>query len=38
MKTLRLLLRDELSRGVGALRDIDRARDIVFPAEVKKER
>ncbi len=37
MKTLRLLLGDQLSREVSALRDIDRARDIVLMAEVEDE-
>jgi len=37
MKTLRLVLGDQLSRPLSALRDIDRARDIVLMVEVSEE-
>lgn len=37
MKTLRLVLGDQLSRSVAALRDLDRARDVVLMAEVRDE-
>jgi deoxyribodipyrimidine photolyase-related protein len=37
MKTLRLILGDQLSREVSALRDIDRSDDVVLMAEVRDE-
>ena len=37
MKTLRLILGDQLSRAVSALRGIDRANDVVLLAEVRDE-
>ena len=37
MKTLRLILGDQLCRTISALRDIDRIRDVVFMAEVHDE-
>lgn len=37
MKTLRLVLGDQLSRPLSALRDVDRARDVVLMVEVSEE-
>lgn len=37
MKTLRLVLGDQLSPSVSALRDIDRARDVVLMVEAREE-
>jgi deoxyribodipyrimidine photolyase-related protein len=37
MKTIRLILGDQLSRNVSALRDVDPGRDIVLMAEVQDE-
>jgi deoxyribodipyrimidine photolyase-related protein len=37
IKTLRLVLGDQLSRSIGALRDIDRARDVVLMVEAHEE-
>lgn len=36
-RALRLILGDQLSPRIAALRDVDRARDTIFPAEVKAE-
>jgi deoxyribodipyrimidine photolyase-related protein len=37
MKTLRLILGDQLSRTASALREIDPARDVVLMVEVHEE-
>jgi deoxyribodipyrimidine photolyase-related protein len=37
VKTLRLVLGDQLCRTISALRDLDRTRDVVFMAEVQDE-
>ncbi|HEU5361416.1 MAG TPA: cryptochrome/photolyase family protein [Candidatus Deferrimicrobiaceae bacterium] len=37
MKTLRLVLGDQLSRSLSALRDVERARDVVLMVEVHEE-
>jgi deoxyribodipyrimidine photolyase-related protein len=37
MKTLRLILGDQLCRTISSLRDMDHARDVVFMAEVRDE-
>jgi deoxyribodipyrimidine photolyase-related protein len=37
MKTLRLVLGDQLCRTISALRDVDHTRDVVFMAEVHDE-
>jgi deoxyribodipyrimidine photolyase-related protein len=37
MKTLRLILGDQLSREISALRNIDRTHDVVLMVEVRDE-